>query len=53
MKFVDLLRMMEFVKSDECLLSCWGLRVFSCVGISQMAYLCKFDKSDESNLVQK
>ena len=52
MEFVDLLRVMEFVESDEV---CKLLRksVFSCAGIEKVACLCKFDESDEGNLVQK
>ena len=53
MKLVDLLRVMKFVESDEGLLSYWGRSVFSCAGIKKVACLCKFDESDEGNLVQK
>ena len=42
-----------FIESDEGLLSCWGLRAFTCVGISQVAYFCKFVESGKGNLVQK
>ena len=44
---------MKFVESDEGLLSCWGRSVFNCAGIEKVACLCKFDESDEGNLVQK
>ena len=35
------------------MLSCWETSVFSCAGIEKVACLCKFDESDEDNLVQK
>ena len=44
---------MKFVESDEGLLSCWGRFIFSCAGIKKVTCLCKFDESDEDNLVQK
>ena len=44
--------MMKFVESDEGLLSCWGRSVFTCTGIEKMAWLYKFDESDEGNVVQ-
>ena len=46
-------RICWFIKSDEDLLSCWGRSVFSCAGIEKVACLCKFDESDEGNVVQK
>ena len=45
--------MMKFVESDKCLLSYWRRAVFSCTEIEKVACLCKFDESDEGNLVQK
>ena len=51
MEFVDLLRMVKFVECDEGLLSYWGRSVFSCAEIEKVAYICKFDESDEGNLV--
>ena len=50
---IDLSRVMKFVESGEYLLSCWRRTVFSCAGIEKVACLCKFDESDECNLVQK
>ena len=44
--------MMKFVESDEDLLSCWEKSVFTCAGIENVACFCKFDESDEGNIVQ-